>query len=149
MSCDLVSSFFPSPPGPFIKQGGELLAVAGSSTPRAEWQNQVAMLGRGEKTWGQRRWTAGESGRRWQQEDRGRTDTMRPSAAWMLLLFLLVQGASRACTGTASAFTRLQNIFCFERNKFVHSHVQNLRYNDNKVFILDQLIWFIFRYIYC
>lgn len=33
------------------------------------------------------------------------TDTMRPSTAWTALIFLLIQGASRACTGTAACFT--------------------------------------------
>lgn len=143
------AAFFLSPSGPFIKQGGELLALV---VPPHEPSDKTRLWcwdeGRRREDRG-RRWTAGVSGRRLLQEDRGRTDTMRPSAAWTLLLFLLVQGASRACTGTESGLTEPQNIFCFERNKFLHSHVQGLRYNNNKVFILDQLIWLIFRYIYC
>lgn len=57
---------------------------------------------------------SGKLDRRLQQEDRARTNTMRPSAAWTLLLFLLVRGASRACTGMESGLNR---VFSFQRTR--------------------------------
>lgn len=98
-------------PAPSIKQGGVLLALVvppckpSDKTKLWCWDEKRRREERG------RRWTPGKLDRRLQQEDRGRTDTMRPLAAWTLLLFLLVQGASRACTGTESGSTKLRNFY--------------------------------------